>query len=315
MWILWVLGILLIVLLAIYLITIYFFNMSFVRDSDEKKTRDESYLRLRDDGMYNIDARVSEGRAYLETLSYEDVYIQSFDRLKLHAKFYQNGESKRTIVLVHGYKSFGEHNFACVFELYRSLGLNFLIVDQRSHGESEGKYITFGVKERQDICDWCKYLVSKDKDCEILLGGISMGCTTVLLAAALPEIPSNVIGIIADCGYVTPRDEFAHVMKHDMRVPRFPFLDVADLIARRRAQFGFSDVSTLDAVKVIDIPILFIHGEADTFVPFENTLKNYEASVSQNKKLIIVPKAEHGLSYLVDEAGCRRSLTEFISSL
>lgn len=305
----------LLVLAIAFLFFLYFVADYFTKNFFMRAKTSSDVDRDLGDLIEKVDAsastRIREGIANLRTLPLEDVFINSFDGLRLHAKYYQNGNSKRTIILVHGYKSYGAHDFSCAIDLYRSHGLNFLLIDHRAHGESEGEYICFGIKERHDVVSWCKYLSERIPEGEIILSGISMGCTTALLAAALPDMPNNLVGIIADCGYTSPRDEFVHVMKSSMHIPIFPFLPFAERVVKHRAGFGFSDASTVDAVKALSIPVLFIHGEADNFVPLECSRRNFEACASDYKRLITVADAGHGMSFLGDEERCRKEIKAF----
>lgn len=302
-------------LLALYLVASYFFGKMFVRIKDDETYERTAYEFMCRNGQEKAVERTRQGRKYLDSLNPVDVYITSYDGLRLRGRYVKNGDSHRTAILIHGYNSFVDNDFSCAFELYYSFGVNLLLIDHRAHRQSEGKYICFGARERYDVRDWCRWLVENDPDCKIILSGISMGCTTALLASVLPDMPKNLSGVIADCGYVSPRDEFVHVMKNSLHLPTFPLLNIAERIAKHRAGFGFSDFSTLDAVKQLHLPVLFIHGEADDFVLPENTRLNYEACVSERKKLIIVPEAKHGMSFLTDEPRCSRELKEFFESI
>ena len=294
----------------------YFFGANFKREK-KKKSTEAFFAKLERIGLGDYVEKIKKGRAYAESLPCENVYITSRDGLRLHARYYENNpESNRIIVLAHGYKSSGFSDFSCAFEMYREMGFNFLMIDQRAHGESEGKYICFGVKERYDVADWCDYLVDRFGDgVEIVLDGMSMGCTTVILAAALPDISKNVCGVIGDCGFTDPYTEIAHVAKSDFHLPPFPAVHALWGTCRLRAGFGFRDASTVEAVKNISVPILFVHGEADDFVPCENSRRNFEACTSEKKRIFTVPGATHGVSFLVDEEGCRRAITEFMADV
>lgn len=294
------------------------FHKAFVRISnnelDKALAKSDAYIRK---SLSPEKAeRISNGMSWANAQKYEHIYITSFDGLKLHAKLLQNPLSNGKIILLsHGYHSIPEYDFSGAFQLYYNLGYDMLLIDQRSHGESEGRYITFGVRERYDILKWCKYLRERfGAEYKIILGGISMGSTAVLLASALPELPANVVGIIADCGFTSPYDEFVHILKDSMHIPRFPILSIAEIIAKYSAGFTFKECSTIDAVKNTTLPILFIHGKNDTFVLPENTLKNYDACTSR-KELILVPGAGHGLSFLVDERLCTEKLVDFLYKL
>ncbi len=306
-------GVILIIVAVIAVLVNYFFRKSFSRVEDKKL--DPSFFdSLRKKGMTDAVDRIMLGREYIKSLPYENVYITSHDGLRLRARYYDNGNPKKVILFAHGYKSNGEHDFSCAFEPYKNQGFDFLLIDQRAHGESEGEYICFGTKERFDVCRWCEFLVERNgDDVRIILDGISMGCTTVLLAAGLSELPKNVKGVIADCGFTDARSEIEYVAKHDYKLPAFPAVDLLERICKKRAGFGFSDATTLEAVKNIKVPVLFVHGEADDYVLCENSKKNFEACTQENKWLFTVPGAGHGLSFLVDEKGCTEAIATFFA--
>lgn len=304
-------SVILLLIVAVTVLVGYFFKKCFTRVED-KGLDSDFFASLRAMGMKAEIERIIKGRTFIRSLPYEDVYIESHDGLRLHARYYKNGDGGKVILLAHGYKSNGEHDFSCAFEPYKNQGFDFLLIDQRAHGKSEGKYICFGTKERFDVCRWCDYLVERNGEgVKIILDGISMGGTTVTLAAGLPEISKNVCGVIADCGFTDAKSEIEYVAKTDYKLPPFPAVNLLEIACKTRADFGFSDASTLEAVKNIKIPIIFVHGEADDYVPCDNSKKSYEACESEHKWLFTVPNAGHGLSYLVDTEGCTKALDTF----
>ena len=254
--------------------------------------------------------QILAGKHWYFTQAWERMEIRSYDGLKLVGYYLPAEGSCRTILLFHGYRSDAVSDFSCAYAFYHSLGLNILAVHQRAHGESEGKYICFGVRERYDCQAWANSVRERfGPDQDIFLGGLSMGATTVLMASAL-DLPDNVRGIIADCGFTSAHDEFVHLLRYKFRLPIHPFLEGADLVARCLAGFHFSEYSTLDAMADSRLPILFVHGGSDNFVPTWMSERNYAACVSE-KELIIVPGAWHGMSYLVDTAQCQTTLKNF----
>ena len=304
-----VVGVLALLCIGIFCALMYFFKKSFVREDTKEKMDAGLFNYLKKNGMNDAERRIVEGRMYYRSLPKEDVYITSHDGLRLHGRYSPLGNGKKVILLAHGYKSNGEHDFSCAFELYAKRGFDILLIDQRAHGESEGEYICFGTLARYDIIRWCEYIIGRcGRDVEIVLDGISMGCTTVLLAAGLPEIQENVKCVIGDCGFTDAKSEISYVAKHDYKLSAFPAVNLLEMVCKRKAGYGFSDASTLDAVKNIKIPVLFVHGEDDSYVPCENSRKNYEACASEHKQLLTVPGASHGFSFLVDEKGCREAI-------
>ena len=239
-----------------------------------------------------------------EALPHEEFSITSYDGLRLCARYIPapGGQARATVLLEHGYRGRAIADFACVFSYYRSRGYALLIPDQRAHGKSEGKYITLGLRERFDCRDWANLLSEKFPGRPIILDGVSMGCSTVLMASEL-ELPPEVKLIVADCGFTSPYAITDHVLSEYMHIPRLlhpPMLAIASLVSRRIAGYGLREVSTVDALAKNRIPVLFAHGDADRFVPPEMTRQNF-AACKAPCELLISPGARHGMSFLVSE--------------
>lgn len=259
---------------------------------------------------------IDEGKTLFDSLGGEEKTITSFDGLSLHAKFFKNGDGKRVILAAHGFRSNGRRDFGAVFPFYyKTLGYSLLVIDQRAHGKSEGEYITYGVFERFDIRDWARAAVEWcGDDVKIVLDGISMGATSVLMATAL-DLPKQVCGVVADCGFTSPWDIFDHILAESFHLGAFPTLFIAERMARRRAKFGFRDSSTLDAMQRCKLPVLFVHGRDDDFVPCEMTEAAYDACAAGKKELVLVEGAQHGCSYLCDRARCEDALDRFLREI
>jgi fermentation-respiration switch protein FrsA (DUF1100 family) len=214
---------------------------------------------------------------------------------------------------MHGYRSSSE-DFMCAMGFFMSQGYNILAVEQRAHGKSEGKWITFGIKERYDALSWCNHLIeSFGRDITIVLDGISMGATTVLLASGL-DLPKNVKGVIADCGFTSPWDIVTEVARRDMHIPKFPLLYLMLPTVRLLCGFGLREASTVFEVKKSNLPILYVHGLADDFVPHEMSVKAYN-SRPENSRLVSIENAAHGLCYIVDEKACQKELARFLNEV
>ncbi len=300
-------ALIIIALLLLVLIgaTVYFFVFALVRRKDAVDfTSSDAWAPFSD--------KIKEGRAWIENAEHEKVEIKSYDGLTLRGRFIFNGDSKKTIILFHGYHSRGVNDFGCVADFYFGLGYNMLLIDQRAHGESEGRFITFGVKERYDCRSWIEYVNSRiGDDGDVFIDGISMGGVTVLMACGL-ELPSNVRGVIADCPFTSPYDIFCHILARNYHLPPFPLIYTTDLMSRLVAGFAFKEASTVEAMENNKLPIIFVHGEADDFVPTYMSKKTYEACTSE-KYIMTVPGADHGMSYLMDMENAQAKLKEFLS--
>lgn len=242
----------------------------------------------------------------------QDIFLRSFDGLRLHGRLLQQKNARGTILFFHGYRSSWENDFSIVLPHLFSLGYNLLVIDERAHGQSEGTYITFGVLERRDVQTWAEYAAMHFGPAHpLLLDGLSMGAATVLMASSLP-LPSSVRGVIADSGFTSPYAIMKSVFRaHCKPLPAGPVLWLLGLFTRLFAGFSLNGASTLEAVANTRLPLLLIHGTADRFVPFEMSQAAYDAC-SAEKQLILVDGAGHGYSYLVDRPRVQSALETFL---
>ncbi|MBE6977334.1 MAG: alpha/beta hydrolase [Ruminococcaceae bacterium] len=255
---------------------------------------DEQALKQTPFGQFY--GHIQAGDAWLRAHPAEDVYIHSHDGLRLHATWIPAENARGTIVLVHGYHSCILADFGLAFEAYHRQGLNILVPDQRAHGRSEGKYITFGILESCDILRWIHYHDQHLSKLPVVCSGLSMGAATVMYLADM-ELPDSVKGFIADCGYTSPKQIIGKVFRDIVHIPSWPFLWAASLTARCVAGVWLGEKNTEKTLVNNTRPILFIHGTADTFVPCEMTKRSFEASGGE-KELLLVQGATHGVSYL-----------------
>lgn len=308
----WILGIaaLLLVAGALYLICRRFFIMALARDGKFTADVTEEFKTQLEENH----ALIERGKALYDTLPYEALTVTSFDGLRLSARFYKNGDGRHVLLLSHGFRSSGRGDFAAVFPLYYDkLGYSLLVIDHRAHGASEGKYISYGISERFDIRDWTRLLTARaDGDVRIVLDGISMGATAVMMACGV-DLPPTVAGVIADSGFNSPWDIFCHILHGTFHLGSFPLLYILDAAARLRAHFGFRETSAVEAMRNCRLPVLFVHGTADTFVPPAMTEATYAACASADKTLLVVEGAMHGCSYLRDRARCEAAICHFLS--
>ncbi len=252
---------------------------------------------------------MEEGRLFFETHGAEPVSITSFDGLTLRASLYEHPDARAVLVACHGYRSDPKRDFGAACGFYYGKGISILLIDERACGQSEGKYITFGIKERLDVQDWCAYALSRFPDKTVYAAGISMGATAVLMA--VPELSPDVPAVLADCGFVSPWDELAHIIRHYVHLPAHALLQGVDLWCRLLAGFSLRQFSTVSALEQDDRPILLLHGEADELVPFSCSVEERDACKGP-VDLFSVPDAGHGISYLVDTEGYQQALNRFL---
>lgn len=223
----------------------------------------------------------------------KDVWMKNKEGYKLHAYEIQNTGSKWMIV-VHGYMSEAK-NMSEVANHFADEGYHVLIPDLRSHGQSEGDSIGMGAWDSDDIVEWSNYILKQDSSAHIGLYGVSMGASTVMMASGKESLPSAVHVAVEDCGYTSAWDEFSFQLDDLFKLPSFPALDAANLVTRLRAGYDLKDADALSAVKRKKVPMLFIHGDADDFVPTEMVYPLYKAATGE-KELMIVKGAAHGKS-------------------
>lgn len=257
---------------------------------------------------------IKKDEVWLSSQKTENVYITSYDGLKLFARLLPAAESpqqaKGSVLMMHGFHSTASFEFAGIYNYFHKEGYNVLLCDMRAHGKSGGKYLTFGIRERYDCRDWIQYLYKRyTGNLPIWVMGISMGSTSVLMATGLP-LPDNVKGFIADCGYTDPHSILKIVLTRDYHLPADIILPVADIITRIQAGFSITEYSTVTALKKNHIPVLFIHGDKDTFVPFEMSEENYDACAAP--KQFLKTHADHAASYLSEPEAYRKALKEFM---
>lgn len=240
----------------------------------------------------------------------EYVTIQSHDGLTLSGRYYHVKDGAPLDLGFHGYRSSAFTDFIGGNELSIHWGHNLLLVDQRAHGKSQGRTISFGIKERLDVLSWLDYANGRfGSDTPILLYGVSMGAATVLMASGL-ELPDNVKGIMADCPYSSPMDVILHVGKSNP-MPQWLIRIAARAGAAIYGGFDLLETDAVQAVKNAKVPILIIHGEADDFVPCAMSAPPAESNPAMVERHTF-PGAGHALSYLTDKERYWRIVDNFV---
>ncbi len=244
-----------------------------------------------------------------KTFKQEAVQITSFDGLKLRGVFYSLFESAPIEIMFHGYRGSAGRDLCGGLQRCQRLGRNVLMVDQRAHSSSEGKVITFGIKERYDVKSWAEYAYKRfGENTKLIITGISMGASTVLMASSL-DLPKTVVGVVADCGYSSPKEIIKTVIKK-MHLPAwlfYPFVKLGGLIFGR---FNIEETSPEQELNQSKLPVLLIHGDTDDFVPCEMSRVN-EKACSTVCALHVFKGAGHGASYLIDPDRYVTVLKEF----
>lgn len=302
-WLLIPAGIILLILLTAYVC----YRMAFY--SPKRKPTPPDTYPIPEGNVYEPHReKMVEWIKETRSLPHDAVAITSFDGLTLRGNYYEYAPGAPVELMMPGYRGDAERDLCGGIQRCFHLKRNVLLVDQRACGKSDGSVITFGVREHRDCLAWVDYLIQRfGTDVKIILTGISMGAATVMIAGGT-ELPSSVVGIIADCGYTSTKEIIQKVIG-DLHLPpklAYPFVKLG---ARLYGGFDLEEVSPIEAMKKCRVPVFFIHGEGDDFVPCSMSIANSNAC-SAPHKLFTVPGAGHGLAYMLDPEGYHRAITE-----
>lgn len=303
MWL--ILTIILIFLIISYFVIGYYFCNIALNPKKHKKI-----MEMAGEKTYEKIKEIEEQQKWVK-YNAGHVYINSTNNgnLKLHAYEVNNAKSDIWVITIHGYMSNGTEmtEFAKNFQ---KMGYNVLMPDLRGHGMSEGKYVGMGWHDRLDIIDWINYILENNPDDRIILFGVSMGAATTMMTTG-EELPSNVKLAISDCGYTSVWEEFSYQLKELFGLSEFPVLYAASNSCSINAKYSFKEASSIEQVKKSNTPTLFIHGNADDFVPFDMLESIYEAASCEKEKLI-VEGAGHGLAFSVNPELYWKTIGDFI---
>lgn len=299
------------VLLIINVIaSFYFYNLAIDRNVKD-------FLQGNDDLVVSAEAmdEFLEGdwRDWVRDQTFERMEITSFDDLVLQGYFLEAKEpANKVVITAHGYLGgafdmglYGQH-------YYEDLGYHFFTADARGHGESEGDYIGFGWHDRLDYVKWIDAIIEKlGPDVEIVLHGLSMGGATVLMTSG-EELPPQVKAIVADSPYTSVNDLFSYQLNRMFHLPSFPIIPTLSLVSKAKAGYSVYEASALDQVKKATIPILYMHGESDTFVPTNLAETLYEETTSE-ADIVTFPGANHGEGYVIAKEEYLEKLHAFLN--
>lgn len=243
---------------------------------------------------------------------FEELTLTARDGLTLSGYFLPAAEpTDKLVIFTHGYLGHAKQMGLYGQHYYTDLGYNLFMPDARGHGKSEGNYYGFGWPDRLDLMDWTQLLVDKlGPDTQIAYHGLSMGAATVLMASG-EELPRQVKAIIADSPYASVYQLFSYQMNRMFYLPAFPLLDSTSLLTKIRAGYSFREANALKAVEKTTVPILYIHGESDTFVPTKLTKELFQHTAS-DAELLLVPNANHGESFALATEEYKRTMDDFL---
>ena len=289
-------GLVVILLIIDIIASFYFYNLAIDRGPKD-------FLQGNSDLEVSAEAMDvfldGDWRAWDGEQEFEELDMTSYDGLNLKGYFLEAKEpTNKVVVFAHGY--LGRASDMSLFGqyYYEELGYHMFTADARGHGQSEGDYIGFGWHDRLDYVDWINLLIDKlGSDTEIVLHGLSMGAATVLMTSG-EDLPNNVKVVVADSPYTNVYDLFSYQMERMFKLPSFPILDSTSAVTKVKAGYSLREASALEQVKKTDIPVLYFHGDTDTFVPTELAQELYENTPSETE-LITFDEAGHGEGFVV----------------
>lgn len=282
----------------------YFYTLAIDANSDKSIVFGEE-----DENTAEAVAKEAEISDFLENTA-KECWLTNQEGYKLRALESQNSDSHKWIVVVHGYLSEAENMVPYANEFLKH-DYRVLLPDLRGHGKSDGDAIGMGAWDSDDVLEWIHYILKEDPEAKISLFGVSMGASTVLMASG-KDLPKEVVSVVEDCGYTNAWEEFSYQLKDLFSLPAFPIIHIANMFTNIRAGYDLKDADALNAVKHSHTPTLFIHGDADDFVPTNMVYDLYDAA-SCEKQMLIIEGAEHAKSRLVNPELYWETIITFIN--
>ncbi len=257
-----------------------------------------------------VEAEVRACRTWLDGMGGEDIYKSTPDRLVLHSRLIcPLGKAKGTVIFAHGYHSSCRRDLAVQIKATYNAGYRVLLMSQRGHGKSQGKCLTMGVREREDMLMWAEYIAERFPSEPIALMGLSMGASTVMCASSLP-LPANVRCLVADCGFTSPFDIIVNTLRYEKHIIPYPTVYFMDMWCRILGKFKLRGAEAYVELQKNTRPLLMFHGELDRYVPTEMSVRN--RSVCQgNCELVIIQGAKHSQSVYYGRDGYLNKLLDF----
>ncbi len=305
-----IISVMLFLLLAVFTLSFICYRIVFYSSPKKRIKKDDEYS-LQESEMFKpyreiIIDFIKKARA----TPHINVSTTSYDGLKLCGRYFEYSPDAPIEIIFHGYRGDSESDLSGAVIRCFTIKHNALLVDQRASGKSEGNTITFGVKEYRDCLPWINFVIENiNENAKIILCGVSMGATTVLNACNL-DLPKNVKAIMADCGFTSPKEIIYKVMKEDMNLPPkllYPFIKLGAIIF---GKFNPDEISPIETLKNSKLPIFLVHGDDDKYVPYDMSVKNFNACTSK-KYLATIETAGHGLAYIVNPEKYVKEMQKF----
>lgn len=287
----------------------YFSDMAVTRDRPRIPALIQMVIdRGQDDDLFRpLVCSLSEE---IKALPFEEFTQVSGDGLLLKGRLFSPERPKRVILFMHGWRSSWQKDFSVLVKPLLAMDCALFFADERAHGESEGAFITYGAKEKDDCVLWARQLAEKFSDLPLYLWGMSMGATTVMLASAESELPSAVRGVISDCGFTNGREELEHLVRQKLGRGEKQIIGAYRRHFMRRCGFDLDGFHTEEALAKTKLPFLFFHGKDDDFVPTEMTGRNYAAAAGE-KEMVLIDGAMHCKCFYLDGETCFAKVAAF----
>ena len=300
------------VILAVFLLFFIFGHFIFIRACRRRKSYRSDRKEHGGGRGLTEDARalLTEARSWFDAQDFEAVSIPSHDGLCLRGKLLLASEARGAVLFFHGYHSSPRRDFAIQAKALHDAGYHLLLVSERSHGESSGKYLCFGVKERYDVQGWARFAEDRFGNLPIALFGLSMGGASVVMASSL-TLPATVRAVISDCGFTSPWEIVARTLRRTNKIYPYPVIYFMNFWARTLAGFDFRECSVEESIKESSLPTLLIHGEEDRFVPTEMSVRAAN-SAPDHTELLLVPGARHGQAILFATEEYQKRVLDFL---
>ncbi len=296
------LGLILVIMLVLILIGAGSFRMSMSAKSIAKKLAKANTKTNYEN--YKID------HSWWDKQDCQTLTTKSYDELNLYAHLIENPKCDKLAIIVHGYG--GEYkDMNSYAQMFLKRGYNILAVECRAHGKSEGDMIGMGWLDRLDIKTWIDVMLERNKNYKILLFGQSMGASAVCMALG-EKLPNNVICAISDCGFDNVYRQMYHVCRHHLKFLTKPTINIFNAYMKRTRNYDFKSADAVKQLKKCKVPVLFIHGKADDFVPVEMCYRLSEAIPEERREVLLVENASHIMSYATDPKAYTRAVNKFL---
>ena len=245
---------------------------------------------------------------YMSKIDYEEITIDSFDGLKLKANYYKNkNNSTKLAILIHGYKATPLNNFSTSGKYLLNMGYNLVMIYQRTHGKSDGKYITFSKKEGLDLLEWINYFNKKENISEIILYGVSMGSSTLMSISDKINI-NKIKLLIFESGFIKMSRMIKDSLKRKNKLLLlfYPLVKIHALVF---AHFRISGFDISKRLKNCNYKALFIHGKEDRLIKYSDTVHAYNNKLD-NKELLLIDGAGHNMCNLYNKEAIEGKIKE-----